>query len=272
VTDITISNDKCNTEWDLLFKNTNTPLNIIQTYIQPLFKRQEGLKGLDKTQKTVRQINRVMQRLPKLKKIGEGGTPWTFSVSLTRCDQEKVDLWQLMTSKEDYNVESFWTLPKNRLKEKNETTYLYIVGYNLLTIIKWVARSAWNLIPFTDAENWGKKEPKTVVNSSWVGPAYVLTACQRDTKWQIACKKKYSHFEGKHHTLIHQPKSTETKVNIVNEEFASEDEFDDESKITVNMRKSNIANSEPNWQKLKNVNCFSRYMPSSINKNSGSFE
>jgi Protein of unknown function (DUF1759) len=66
VTDITISNDEYNTAWDLLLKQLSKPLKIVKTYIQPLFERQEGLKELDETQKTVRRINRVMQELPEL--------------------------------------------------------------------------------------------------------------------------------------------------------------------------------------------------------------
>jgi hypothetical protein len=48
-------------------------------------------------------------------------------------------------------------------------------------------------------------------------------------------ERRCSHCEGKHHTLIHQPKQTETLINVTNERASSEDEFDDESKIAINM-------------------------------------
>jgi uncharacterized protein VirK/YbjX len=80
VADITLSNYEYNTAWNLLLQHYNNPLKIIKSYIQPLFERQDGLKSLEETQKTVRQINRITRGLPKLGKIGTAETPWILAV------------------------------------------------------------------------------------------------------------------------------------------------------------------------------------------------
>jgi Protein of unknown function (DUF1759) len=131
VAEITISNDEYNTAWNLLLQHYNNPLKIIKSYIQPLFERQDGLESLEETQKTVMQINRITRGLQKLGKIGTAETPWILAVLLTRCDQETADLWQLMTSKDKYSVESFMEFAKKRIKGENGNKVLI---YNMAQV------------------------------------------------------------------------------------------------------------------------------------------
>jgi hypothetical protein len=141
-----------------------------------------------------------------------------------------------MTSKENYNVESFLNFAEKRVKgEKGnqESIYSAIQPTTYKKMSRPLCKKPHALHRCKEFREKGAKDRRQFVSSR----SCICFNCL-STRHKVAeCpdERRCSHCEGKHHTLIHQLKSTEAKVNIVNEEIASEDEFDNESKIAVNM-------------------------------------
>jgi hypothetical protein len=181
------------------------------------------LKSLEETQKTVTQINRITRGLPKLGKIGTAETPWILAVLLTRCDQETVDLWQLMTSKDKYSVESFLEFAEKRIRGEKENKVSIYNTAQVPSIRKMsctLCRKPHALHGCKEFREKGARDRRQFV-SSRSGVCFNCLSTQHQVA-ECPDERRCSHCEGKHHTLIHQPKQTETLINLTTEEALSE--------------------------------------------------
>jgi hypothetical protein len=141
-----------------------------------------------------------------------------------------------MTSKDKYSVESFMEFAEKRIKgEKGNKVSIYNTA-QVPSIRKMscpFCRKPHALHGCKEFRENGARDRRQFVSSR----SGVCFNCL-STRHQVAeCpdKRRCSHCEGKHHTLFHQPKQTETSINVTTEGASSEDELDDESKIAINM-------------------------------------